>query len=252
MVPLGDDAEWLPLTHRLDAAGRLTPAIASGVVPDTAQRNAPEIVIVGSLLEDSDNLLRRAGPVLLAWAVTDLSRGRDAAARRPLNNPLAAVGLAVGMALATLVAYRLGFRVLRGRLAPVRWPALAAGLTVFAVGVAAVLLLASAGLAALDGGPVAPLAMPLAMGMFAAAWAWMSARSWIADAQARGNVGGTGDERAVAYDVFISYAHDPATHQAWVRDQIGGPLAALRGPDGRPLKIFFDQAAIKVGRSWKS
>lgn len=244
VVPLGDDAAFQPLTHRLDAAGHLVPPIAPG--------NAPEVVIVGSLLEDSDNLLRRAGPVLLAWAVTDLSRGRDAAARRPLNNPWATLGLALGMVLATLVAYRMGFRVLRGRLAPVHWPALAAGSTVFAVAAAAVLLLASVGLAALDGGPVAPLAMPLAMGMFAAGWAWLTARSWIADAQARGDVGRTGEERAVACDVFISYAHDPAAHQAWVRDHIVGPLSALRSPQGRPLRIFFDESAIKVGRSWKS
>lgn len=244
VVPLGDDADFAPLTHRLDGNGRITPPLTPGDMPET--------VIVGSLREDSDNLLQRAGPVLLAWAITDLARGRDAVARRPLNNPLAAMGLAAGMVLATLVAYRMAFRVLRGRVAPARWPVLAAALTVFAVAAAALLLLASAGLAALDGGPVAPLALPLAMGVFAAAWAWLTARSGIADAQARADIGGTGDERAIAYDVFISYAHDPPAHRAWVNDNIVGPLSALRRPDGRPLKIFFDEAAIKVGRSWKS
>jgi hypothetical protein len=52
--------------------------------------------------------------------------------------------------------------------------------------------------------------------------------------------------------VFVSYAHDPAENRAWVKNAIVAPLAALRHADGAPYRIFFDEAAIKVGTRWKS
>ena len=61
-----------------------------------------------------------------------------------------------------------------------------------------------------------------------------------------------GEERAVQYDVFVSYAHDPSENKAWVKSAIVAPLAALRHADGTPYRIFFDEAAIKVGRQWKT
>ena len=245
IIPLGNDSAFVPLTHQLAQDGR-------GFVPAFTPGKMPETVIVGSLQEDSDNLLKRPGPVLLAWAVTDLARAGQGAARRPLNHPLAALGLGALTVLATLVAYRLAFRVLRVRITPARWTLLAGALAPFALAAAAALLLASAGLVALDGGPVVPLAMPLALGLFAVGWAVFGARRWIDDERLRAQLDVAREERAIAYDVFISYAHEPPEHKAWVKAQVLGPLAALRGPNGSPLRIFFDESAIKVGRQWKA
>lgn len=245
IIPLGKDSAFEPLTHRLAPGGL-------GFVPAFKPGQMPETVIVASLQEDSDNLLKRPGPVLLAWAVTDLARAGPGAARRPLNHPLAALGLGALTVLATLVAYRLAFRVLRVRVTPARWTLLAGALAPFALAAAAALLLASAGLVALDGGPVVPLAMPLALGLFAAGWAAFRARRWIEDERLHTELAAAGEERAIAYDVFISYAHEPPEHKAWVQAQVLGPLAALRGPNGKPLRIFFDASEIKVGRRWKA
>jgi hypothetical protein len=245
IIPLGNDIAFEPLTHRLAQDGR-------GFLPDFTRGQMPETVIVGSLQEDSDNALKRPGPVLLAWAVTDLARAGQGAARRPLNHPLAALGLGALTVLATLVAYRLAFRVLRVRVAPGRWALLAVALAPFALVAAAALLLASAGLVALDGGPLVPLAMPLALGLFAVGWAWFGARRWIEDERLHTQLAAAGEERAVAYDVFVSYAHEPSEHKAWVKARVLGPLAALRGPSGKPLRIFFDESEIKVGRQWKA
>jgi len=63
---------------------------------------------------------------------------------------------------------------------------------------------------------------------------------------------GIGEERAVQYDVFVSYAHDPSENKAWVKNMIVGPLRALRHADGTPYRIFFDEAEIKVGRRWEA
>lgn len=245
VVPLGDDAAFHPLTHRLAGSGM-------GFVPAFTRTAMPELVIVGSLAADSDNALARPGPVLLAWAMTDQLRGGQRVARRPLNHPAAAIGLAGAAALVALLTYRLAFRMLRVRVAPARWPRLAGALVPGALACATALLLAGAGLVALDGGPVVPLAMPLAMAAVAAGWAWTTARDWMRDEQLRTELAAPGEERAIAHDVFVSYAHDPPEHQAWVREQIVAPLAALRHADGRPLRIFFDQTSIKVGRRWKA
>jgi hypothetical protein len=52
------------------------------------------------------------------------------------------------------------------------------------------------------------------------------------------------------YDVFVSYAHDPPENKAWVKSAIVAPLEALRHADGKPYRIFFDEASINVGRQW--
>lgn len=245
VIPLGDDHAFAPLTHRPTADG-------AGFDPPFARAAMPELVIVGSLAADSDNQLARPGPVLLAWAMSDLLRAGQRVARRPLNHPAAAISLAVAAALTTLLTYRLAFRRLRVNIAPTRWLRLASILVPLALAAATGLLLAGAGLVALDGGPVVPLAMPLAMAATAAGWAWTQARVWISDERLRADLAAPGEERAIAYDVFVSYAHDPPEHQAWVQAQVVAPLAALRRPDGQPLRIFFDTTSIKVGRRWKA
>jgi len=84
-----------------------------------------------------------------------------------------------------------------------------------------------------------------------AAAAWLALAAFVLAAVMLLCAGG-GEERAVQYDVFVSYAHDPVDHKAWVKSTIVAPLAALSHADGTPYRIFFDEAAIKVGRQWKT
>lgn len=244
LIPVGDDALFKPLVHHLaSAASRFEPPIPPGVVLSH--------VIVGSFSEDSDNALQRPGPLLLAWALSDLLAGKASVAREPLNHPLALLGLSALAMLWSMAGFALAFRIVRARVAPVRWPAAAKGLALAAFGLSAVLLLGAGGVVLLAG-RVMPVALPLACAALGALAAWFGARRWIGNEQVRRELAGSGEERAIQYDVFISYAHDPADNKAWVKSAVVAPLAALRHADGRPYKIFFDEAEIKVGRQWKS
>lgn len=246
VIPLGADDVFKPRTHRLtDAAGKIDPAIPAGA-PFTH-------AIIGSFAEDSDNVLKRPGPLLLAWALSDLLAGKASVAREPLNHPLALLGLAAFGALLAWGAFALLFRILRGHLAPSRWPLLARGLALAAFVLAAVMLLWAGGIVLLAG-RVIPVAFPVVCAALGSAFAWLDARRWIANEQVRRDMtgAGSGEERAVQYDVFVSYAHDPAENKTWVKREIVAPLAALRHADGTPYRVFFDEAAIKVGRQWKT
>ena len=244
VIPIGDDALFKPLTHHLaSAAGRFEPPIPPGAVLS--------YVIVGSFKEDSDNALQRPGPLLLAWALSDLLAGKASVAREPLNHPLALVGLSALALLWAMAGFALTFRIVRARIAPVRWPAAAKGLALAAFGLTAVLLLGAGGIVLLAG-RVIPVALPMACAALGALAAWFGARRWIDNEQVRRELAGSCEERAIQYDVFVSYAHDPAENKAWVKSVVVAPLAALRHADGRPYKIFFDEAEIKVGRQWKS
>jgi hypothetical protein len=244
VIPLGSDAVFKPLTHRsTDAAGKIDPAIPADA--------SLAYVILGSFAEDSDNVLKRPGPLLLAWALSDLLAGKASVAREPLNHPLALLGLAALAALFALAAFVLAFRIARARVAPSRWPALSRGLALAAFLLAAVILLCAGGIALLAN-RVIPVAFPVVCAALGSVYAWLSARRWIAHEQVRRDMAGSGEERAVQYDVFVSYAHDPADNKAWVKSAIVAPLAALRHADGTPYRIFFDEAAIKVGRQWKT
>ena len=244
VIPVGDDTLFKPLTHHLaQAAGQFNPPIPPGA--------APSHVIVGSFTEDSDNALQRPGPLLLAWALSDLLAGKASVAREPLNHPLALLGLAALAMLWAMAAFALSFRIVRARVAPAHWRAAAAALALAAFGLTAVLLLGAGGIVLLAG-RVIPVALPLACAALGALAAWRGARRWIANEQVRRELAGSGEERAMQYDVFVSYAHDPAEHKAWVKRVLVAPLMALRHADGRPYKVFFDEAEIKVGRQWKS
>jgi hypothetical protein len=244
VIPLGADAVFKPFTHRLtDATGRIEPAIPAGASLTYA--------IIGSFAEDSDNVLKRPGPLLLAWALSDLLAGKASVAREPLNHPAALLGLAALAALLAWAAFELAFRIVRGRIAPMRWNALARLLALAAFLLSAVILLFAGGIALLAG-RVIPVAYPVACAALGAAFAWLGARRWVANEQVRRELTQSGEERAVQYDVFVSYAHDPAENKAWVKSAIVAPLAALRHADGTSYRIFFDEAAIKVGRQWKT
>jgi hypothetical protein len=244
VIPLGADAVFKPLTHRLSNAG-------SRIAPPIPADGAPAYAIIGSLAEDSDNVLRRPGPLLVAWALSDLNAGRASVAREPLNHPMALAGLAMLAAVLAWGAFQLAFRTFRGRVAPARWNALvrsaAAGAFVFS----AVALLCTGGIVLLAG-RVIPVAFPIVCAAAAAMFAWLGARDWIANEQVRREIAGRTEERAVQYDVFVSYAHDPPENKAWVKAAVVAPLAALRRADGTPYRVFFDEASIDVGRQWKT
>ncbi|HUP94921.1 MAG TPA: toll/interleukin-1 receptor domain-containing protein [Burkholderiales bacterium] len=244
IIPLGSDAAFKPLTHRLsDAAARIEPPLPAD--------GSPNYAIIGSFAEDSDNVLRRPGPLLLAWALSDLTAGKASVAREPLNHPFALLGLAALAASLAWAFFALAFRIMRGRVAPSRWSALAHGLAPAAFLAAAVMLL-SAGAIVLLAGRVIPVAFPMACAALASTFAWISARRWIAEEQVRRELGHAGEERAVQYDVFVSYAHDPPENKAWVKSAIVAPLEKLRHADGTPYRVFFDEASIKIGRKWKT
>lgn len=243
VIPLGADAAFKPYTHRLtDAGSRIDPPLP----PD----GAPAYVIVGSLVEDSDNVLKRPGPFLLAWALSDLAAGKASVVREPLNHPLALAGLAALAALLAWGGFQLAFRAARARVAPARWGTLSRGLAAAAF-VFSTLVLLCAGSIILLGGRVIPVAFPIACAAVAAVFAWLGARGWIANEQVRRDLAGGSEDRAVQYDVFVSYAHDPPENKAWVKSAVVAPLAALRHADGTPYRIFFDEASIEAGRQWK-
>lgn len=244
VIPLGADEAFKPMTHRLaSAAAQVEPALPA---------NAPfTYAIIGSLVADSDNVLKRPGPLLLAWAISDLLAGKASVAREPLNHPVALLGLAVLVALFAWGTFALLFRGLRTRVTPPRWHALAGALAPFSFAVSALLLLGVGGIVLLAG-RVIPVAFPLVCAALGAWFAWLGARRWIAHEQTRRDLAGHGEERAVRYDVFVSYAHDPAENKAWVKREIVAALAAQRHADGTAYRIFFDEAEIKVGRQWKS
>ena len=243
VIPLGTDVVWKPLTHRLtNATSKFEPPLPADA--------APAYAIVGSLAEDSDNVLQRPGPLLLAWALSDLSAGRASVAREPLNHPLALAGLAALAALIAWGAFHLAFRISRGRVAPSRWNALARNLAPGALVFSAIVLLCAGGIVLLAG-RVIPVAFPIACAAIAVVFAGLSARDWIANEQVRRELSGRTEERAVQYDVFVSYAHDPPENKDWVKSAVVAPLAALRHADGTPYRVFFDETSIDVGRQWK-
>jgi len=50
-------------------------------------------------------------------------------------------------------------------------------------------------------------------------------------------------------DVFISYSHAPE-NAAWVEREIVESLRAMKLPDGRTLRLFFDKSSITGGDDW--
>lgn len=237
VIPLGADAVFKPMTHRLaSAAAKIVPALPI---------NAPiNYAVIGSFAADSDNVLKRPGPLLIAWALSDLLAGKASVAREPLNHPAALSGLAAVAALFAWSAFALMFRALRSRVAPPRWPVLAGVLAPLSFLLGAALLLGLGGIVLLAGS-VIPVAFPLVCVALASLFALVGARRWIADALVQRELTVHGEERAARYDVFVSYAHEPAENKAWVKREIVEPLRALG------YEPFFDETEIQVGSQWK-
>lgn len=247
VVPVGDDRAF-------DA--RVTRIATTGLPLEAAERRqlaavaAATHVIVGSFAADSDNVLSRPGPLLIAWAMSDLLAGRTSEHRAPLNRPGVALLLALAAALGAGAAAVGAFHVLRARVASPNWYRLALACLLLGC-LAGVALLLTAQAIALSSAQFVPLAWPASCALLAALLATRANRRWIDDARVRIEQQQADVERAIRYDVFVSYAHDPPENSEWVREHVVRPLAQMSAPDGRRLRIFFDERSIEVGRAWK-
>jgi hypothetical protein len=241
VIPAGDDSVFKDRIHHVSLAqGTWTPPFPAA--PATTH------VIVGSLKEDS-NFLGRPGPLLLAWALSD-QMAKTSTARQPINHPAALLGLSALAALCTAGVLALSFRMVRGKVVPSRWRRLASGLAVLAFMISSLLLLVIGGIVLLAE-KVIPVGLPLACAALASGFMRRSALRWIDNERTRAALEHDREERAIQYDVFISYAHDPPENKAWVKQQVYKPIAALRHPNGEPLRVFFDESEIEVGDGWK-
>ncbi|MGE0797957.1 MAG: toll/interleukin-1 receptor domain-containing protein [Lautropia sp.] len=247
VVPIGDDRVFDGRLTRIEISGQ---PLGAAERQRLAAAGAATQVIVGSLAADSDNVLGRPGPLLMAWAMSDLLAGRSSEHRTPLNRPEVAALLALAAALCAGLAAIGAFQALRARVAPPRWYRLALACLLLGAGAGLALLLTAQAIA-LSSAKVLPVAWPAACALLAALIATLANRRWIDDARVRLQQQRSDGERAIQHDVFVSYAHDPAENREWVRDRIVRPLGRLTGPDGRRLRIFFDEQSIDVGRAWK-
>jgi hypothetical protein len=244
VLPLGDERETRAVTYCYSGQG----LCAKDAQPLPAAGLRDKRVIVGSFAADRDNPLARPGPELLAWAVSDISAQGTSRGVAPLVHAGALAGVALLLAALTAAVYFLGYRLLRRASTPAALPARLHGVTLAAL---------AAGLLAwalLWGVFYAQrLMLPAVLAWFsvlcAAFVCWRRAREAAAAAlyQAQADDAAT----AVQYDVFISYAHQPAQNTAWVKQQVHAPLAAARHADGTPFKVFFDEGSIRGGRDWK-
>ena len=236
VVPVGDersvDARTVAFVHG-DAATTGGRFVAKAAAPNAAAvtpdlRGA--IVVVGSLAEDVHATAPQAGPKLVAWALDDARRGHRNA-RVPLDSPAILAGLIFAVALITALAIAGLSRVV---------PALQTRPVVLAVigGAFALAALLASSAAAFALGYIMPVALPLAASVVAAVLGWHYAAKFVASGAAEG----TG-----IYDVFISYSR---AHGDWVSSKLYAPLSAARGPDGKPLKIFFDRKSIGIGEAF--
>ena len=244
VIPLGDDAAFAPNVHRYNAS-------TSSFEPPLPASPAMSHVIIGSLAEDSKNVLNRPGPLLLAWAMSDLLAGKASTARAPLTHWSASLGLStLAVALVVLVyaaAYRLGVT----RVAPSR----SSGLTLGAAGVAfgaAIAGLLGIGFVLLQGGQVAPLALPMLCALLASVTSAYLARRDMVNRQTKIEMLLNLDDRPIDHDVFVSYVRHPPENMKWVEDNILGSLLALEHEDGTAFSVFVDKSSIEIGTEWKN
>jgi hypothetical protein len=232
VVPVGDersvDERTIAFVHDGDATTGGRFVAKAGTTSDL--RGA--VVVVGSLAEDVHASAPQAGPKLVAWALDDARRGHRNA-RAPLDSPAILAGLIVAVALITALAIAGLSRIV---------PPLQTQPIILALAGSAVALFAllGAGAAAFALGYVAPIGLPLAAIVLAAVLGWHYASKFVASGAAEGS--GT-------YDVFISYSR---AHGDWVAKRLYEPLSAARGPDGKPLRIFFDRKSIGIGEAFTS
>jgi len=238
VVPLGDPAD----TRRVSFCHRAGAACWGGLAP-LGERNLRDArVIVGSFEADLANPLRRPGPELLAWAISDMSAQGSSRGLAPLNSAAAVLGIALVAGLAAAGTFHAGYRVARVRLAPAALPRRLPWLAIAALGAGFALWLALWSLLHAQ-----RLALPAVLPWMSLAAA--SVLSWHRGRRAADEAlyAATRDDGTapIEHDVFISYAHQPPEDADWVKRQVYAPLLAAN------LKVFFDEGSIRRGRDWK-
>ena len=244
IIPLGDDEAFKGQIHRFDAASNATvPALPEG--PTVTH------VILGSLAADSDNSMNRPGPLLLAWAISDLMAGKGSVARAPLNDLralLALCAIAAGVAyLSFMVAFWMGLKQVT--LTEMWRFSVKAALGTFGLAIVALLAIE---LVTVQAGWVIPVTLPATIAAIASAVALYRARGELELRQFNQLTQEAMDMAPLEHDVFISYAHSPEMNISWVEQNIFAPLSTLRRPSGEPMKIFFDKESIGGGKNWQS
>lgn len=229
--------------------------LATGVMPDT-QRLAlksgtlqgactgsclrGKLLLVGSPAADVSPLGRRAGPELLAWALSERILPADLAVARPLTH----LGL-LAVLVVVFTALTLWFAGWLLRRASLRMGEGMVVLTALAVALALLALLV-AGMRALDLS-YARVSLVVAAILLTAAvsLAFVRKRALVTE------LTGTPTEDGDRYDVFISYSRT-ADNAQWVRREIYESLCKMTTPEGRPLRLFFDIASLSIGVYWYS
>jgi hypothetical protein len=199
------------------------------------------IVIVGNLAHDRAGPW--AGPELLAWAIADAVAPRHAPHVTLLRHPAWAVVSALvcsGVTLGLFVLLRRGDP--RGH---------RIGLAALAGAAAALASLAGAVWALRTSFDIAhyQVAYSLVGIAIAALLGWRAAAQAVLRRALYTSVSDARPDTPPRWDVFVSYSHSPPGNIARVREQIVEPLRRLRVGD-RPMEVFFDESAIRVGLSW--
>jgi len=245
-IRAGDHSIVLYLGNRADAE-RHTLVFVDGRVEgacSTANRKISDclrgkIIVVGSLAADVTALQSRAGPELLAWALSERLLPSDLASPKPLTNAWLLIGLALGFSALTL--WILG--VILKHLPPMRgrlWLLIVMA-AALAIGLLCLLVI---GLSAFN--VVYAQVTLIAIGIAATAvlsLAFLRKRALITDL----NKGAPTVEEI--YDIFISYSRTPENTR-WVTQSVYEPLSRLTKADGSPVRIFFDQKSLRIGFYW--
>lgn len=199
------------------------------------------VVVVGNLKHD--RIGPWPGPVLLGWAIGDATALAASERVVLLRRPLWALGLALAFSAITL-----GLFITMRRLDPrVRW----LGATAVATALGSLLLLAGLVLGLRYGLQLAFYQVGYGvLAILATTWvAWRTARAAVIRRALYTLVSEEDPQAPPQWDVFISYSRSPAAHAERVRREVWEPLSRLRTPE-RELRVFFDEASIRVGTSW--
>lgn len=242
------DADERPILLRLGAASAL-PArtvsyhLATGRLQFPAGMSSLKgrIAIVGSLADDRPTAIDRAGPEVLAWAVSARGQPPETSEARVLASPALLVLLVlVCGTLAAGVARWVYAALPRSHSHPqwIGWAAAAAPLSLLVAG--------STALAATGALVLPQLSVPALAALVAAALLWVGVRRHLQWHSLQPDAA----PLAAEYDVFVSYSRTDPAHQQWVEQHIVAPLAQLLRPDGKPCRVFFDKKAIRLGDTW--
>jgi len=233
VLPAGDQADIESRTYRFvhgqqDAGGRFTQA----EVPVPRLPDLHEKIIIVSSFEGDVEVLGRAGPEYVAWAIDDQRNG-NRNARIPLDSAAAILALVLFCAVWACLVYALLFKYVRSlqtRPAVIALLAMSAG----------ALLLVCLTAVFLTTGFVIPVGLAVFAIVIASALAWHFANRFLVTGVAEG---------AGKYDVFISYSRKDGD---WVYNHLYQPLSQVRKPDGSELAIFFDRNEISLGEAFTS